>query len=132
MHVSEIGSVRDSLFESSQQLLICFICGDLGEIRFDLIRGAEEETSLSSLDHIQIIVAVSGGHSFKANGLERSYSRKLGLLDAHAKACDLAVWSHFQRIAEQSGPSQLLHKRGSKLSKGIADDDHLANGAQLV
>ena len=35
-------------------------------------------------------------------------------------------------VAEDSRPAELFHKWRSELSEGIADDDSLANGAELI
>ena len=38
----------------------------------------------------------------------------------------------FQRIAEQGRIAELFHQRCGKLREGVADQDHLGEGAQLV
>ena len=54
------------------------------------------------------------------------------MLAAHLVVGDLAVFVHNQFVAENGGPTQLLHQGLCELGEGVGDDDHLGDGAQFV
>ena len=101
-------------------------------VRLDFVGALEEETRLAGLDHTQVVVAVSGGDGLIAHGLQGLHRGELGLLAAHLEAGDFPVGSHLQAVAEDGGPAQLFHQGLCKLLKGVAEDDHLGHGAQLI
>ena len=82
--------------------------------------------------HIQIIVAVTAGNGFIADGLKCTHSCEFGMLHSHLKIRDRAVRCHFQAVAQKGGVAQLLHQRHGKFLKGIAEDDYLGKGAELI
>ena len=101
-------------------------------VLLDLVGALEEKARLAGLDHAQVVVAVSGGNGVIAHGLQGLHRGELGLLTAHLKAGDLPVGGHLQAVAEDGGPAQLAHQGLGKLLKGVAEDDHLGHGAQLI
>ena len=101
-------------------------------VGFDLLRALEEEACLAGLDHPQIVEAVAAGDGVIADGLQGLHRGELGLLTAHLVAGDLAVLRHLQGVAEDGGPAQLFHQRLGKFLKGIAQNNHLGGGPQLV
>ena len=50
----------------------------------------------------------------------------------HLKAGDGAVFGHFQCVAEEGRPAELFHQGCCKLGKGVADQDDLGEGAELI
>ena len=101
-------------------------------VGLDLLRALEEEARLAGLDHPQVIVAVAAGNGLIADGLKGLHRGQLGLLAAHSEAGDLAAFGHLQGVAEDGGPAQLLHQGLCELLKGIAEDDDLGDGPQLI
>ena len=101
-------------------------------VRLDLLRALEQETRLAGLDHTQIVIAVAAGDGLVSNGLQCLDRGQLGLLYPHFVAGDLPVLRHLQGVAENGGPAQLFHQGLGELLKGVAQDDHLGDGAQLV
>ena len=65
--------------DGSQKVIKLLERRDIRVVGDDLRCGAEQETCFAGLDHVQVIVAVAGGDSVKADGLECLHGGKLGL-----------------------------------------------------
>ena len=118
--------------DSAQQVVEAIEGGELGIVRLDLVRGAEQKARLAVADHIQIVVAVAGSDGLKSHGLQRPDGRKLGMRAAHFDAAEHPVPVDLERIAEDRRPAELFHERLRKFFKCVADDDGLRLRAQLV
>ena len=77
-------------------------------------------------------MAVSAGNGVIADRLQCFDCGVFGLLTAHLKVSDLAVFPYNQGVAEDGRVAQLFHKRTCKLGEGIAEDDNLGLRTQLI
>ncbi len=119
------------LFDCSKQLLIRLIRRNLRIVGFDFIGRAEQEACLA-WNHAEIIIGIAACDRFESDRLQCFDRGELRLLDSHLKAGDLSVVCDFQGVAEQGRIAEFFHQRCGKLREGVADQDHLGEGAQLV
>lgn len=123
------GSTCKNCLDSGQDVLVALVCGYAWIVCNDCICTAEEKTSFTGTNHVEVVVAVTRRDRVKADRLKRAYGRELALLGSHPKAVDHAVRIDEQRIAKECGPAELLHERTCELLKRIADNDDLGQGA---
>ena len=93
---------------------------------------AEEEARLARLNHGKIVEAVAGGDGLIAHGLEGPDGGELRLLASEAEVRDLAAGGDHQLVAEQRRPAELLHQGLGKLGAGVAQNDGLGDGSELI
>ena len=119
-------------FDESHQVIVGIAGGDFGIVGLDAVGRAEQEARLARLDHRQIVEAVAGGNGLKAAALQRADGGELGLLTSEVIAGDRAVVGDDQLVAEDRGVSEFLHQGLGELGEGIAQDDRLSKGTQLI
>ena len=101
-------------------------------ILLELLRRSEKESCFGSLDHLQVVIAVSCSDGIESHGLKMSYGRELGMLASHSESCDLTILPYYKLVAEDGGHSEFFHKRCGELCEGVADDYSLSRVSESV